>query len=63
MNILAWNIRGVANDATIRTLKELRRQHKPDITLLFETRCSGARALEKLMVSRVAYGSCGRIAI
>ncbi|RYR18702.1 hypothetical protein Ahy_B03g063314 [Arachis hypogaea] len=46
MNILAWNIRGVANDATIQTLKELRRQHKPDITLLFETRCSGARALE-----------------
>ncbi|MED6220418.1 hypothetical protein PIB30_044660 [Stylosanthes scabra] len=42
----SWNIRGVANNATIRTLKELRNQKKPDISLLFETRCSGDRAQE-----------------
>ncbi|XP_015933190.1 uncharacterized protein LOC107459476 [Arachis duranensis] len=46
MIILAWNIRGVANAATIRTLKEIRKQKKPDIVLLFETRCSENKAQE-----------------
>ncbi|RYR34803.1 hypothetical protein Ahy_A10g049840 [Arachis hypogaea] len=42
----AWNIRGVANQATIYTLIELKRQSRPDITLLYETKCSGERAKE-----------------
>ncbi|KAL4300764.1 hypothetical protein AHAS_Ahas17G0233500 [Arachis hypogaea] len=46
MNIVAWNIRGAANTATIRTLKEIKRQHRPTITLLYETKCSGDRAKE-----------------
>ncbi|XP_072058201.1 uncharacterized protein [Arachis hypogaea] len=44
--ILAWNIRGVANYASVSTLKELVRQKHPDLVLLCETECSGARAKE-----------------
>ncbi|XP_072058021.1 uncharacterized protein [Arachis hypogaea] len=46
MIIIVWNVRGVANKATIRTLKEMKKNHKPDITILVETRCSGKKAEE-----------------
>ncbi|RYQ81302.1 hypothetical protein Ahy_Scaffold1g107267 [Arachis hypogaea] len=46
MIIVAWNIRGVANKATIRTLKEIKSQHRPDITLIYEPKCSGNKATE-----------------
>ncbi|XP_025704008.1 uncharacterized protein [Arachis hypogaea] len=46
MIIVAWNIRGVANKATIRTLKERKSQHRPDITLIYEPKCSGNKATE-----------------
>ncbi|RYR50758.1 hypothetical protein Ahy_A07g037377 [Arachis hypogaea] len=32
--------------ATIRTLKEIKSQHRPDITLIYEPKCSGNKATE-----------------
>ncbi|XP_057756534.1 uncharacterized protein LOC130975820 [Arachis stenosperma] len=46
MKIMMWNIRGAANKGTIRTLKELQNQKKPDLTILVETKCSGNKARE-----------------
>ncbi|MED6226039.1 hypothetical protein PIB30_099547 [Stylosanthes scabra] len=46
--IFSWNTRGVANDATIRSLKEYLRTYKPTLIILLETRCSGAKRNEIL---------------
>ncbi|RYR05703.1 hypothetical protein Ahy_B06g085538 [Arachis hypogaea] len=40
------DMQGVANKATIRTLKERKSQHRPDITLIYEPKCSGNKATE-----------------
>ncbi|RYR49329.1 hypothetical protein Ahy_A07g035787 [Arachis hypogaea] len=49
--------REIANQASIRTLKEIIRQKKPSIVLLYETRCSGSKAKEVVrdMGFRVSY--------
>ncbi|XP_015972136.1 uncharacterized protein LOC107495506 [Arachis duranensis] len=46
MIVFAWNVRGIANRATVRALKEYRRMYRPDCFFLFETRCSGEKARE-----------------
>ncbi|XP_057745065.1 uncharacterized protein LOC130962927 [Arachis stenosperma] len=46
MIVFAWNVRGIANRATVRALKEYRRMYRPDCLFLFETRCSGEKARE-----------------
>ncbi|XP_072074464.1 uncharacterized protein [Arachis hypogaea] len=46
MKIMMWNIRGAASKSTVRTLKELQNQKKPDLTILVETKCSGNKGRE-----------------
>ncbi|KAL4305779.1 hypothetical protein AHAS_Ahas16G0112400 [Arachis hypogaea] len=46
MKIMMWNIRGAASKSTIRILKELQNQKKPDLTILVETKCSGNKGRE-----------------
>ncbi|XP_016206218.1 uncharacterized protein LOC107646551 [Arachis ipaensis] len=41
MDLLSWNIRGCVNKASIRTVKELCKQYRPDMVILLETKCSG----------------------
>ncbi|XP_072076458.1 uncharacterized protein [Arachis hypogaea] len=46
MIVFAWNVRGIANRATVRALKEYRRMYRPYCFFLFETRCSGEKERE-----------------
>ncbi|RYQ96697.1 hypothetical protein Ahy_B08g092538 [Arachis hypogaea] len=41
---LVWNVRGAASDAFRRTFKDMMKQHKPDLAILLETKCSGDTA-------------------
>ncbi|MED6155917.1 hypothetical protein PIB30_009980 [Stylosanthes scabra] len=55
MIVLAWNVRRFANRAIIRTLKEMKRQRRPRITLFFETKCSGSRARDSILAMGFKY--------
>lgn len=43
LNILAWNVRGAANAACKRNVKEVVRKYQPDICLITETHVQFSR--------------------
>lgn len=48
MNILAWNCRGLARPAAIRTLRALVRDSQPDVVFLAETKLTDAQVKKML---------------
>ncbi|XP_061999575.1 uncharacterized protein LOC133716965 [Rosa rugosa] len=48
LDLLSWNYRGICNDATIRALKDLISQNRPQIVFLCETKISREREFETL---------------
>ena len=44
MNLLVWNCQGAASREFVRVLKDLLKQHKPDILGLLEPKVSGSQA-------------------
>lgn len=44
ITIMAWNVRGLSNDAALNNLADLVNAHNPDILILTETRLTRERA-------------------
>ncbi|XP_040374577.1 uncharacterized protein LOC121052776 [Rosa chinensis] len=48
LDVLSWNCRGICNDATVRALKDLITQNRPQIVFLCETKISRREEFERL---------------
>lgn len=46
MNYLIWNIRGVANNSSVRRLKQLIKKHSISLVAIIEPKCSSIPIVE-----------------